>query len=99
MAYQIKILTVAHAETDVILSYLKKHSQASADKFYKDLHNCYDTLQAGIISYGLSRIDSLAKQGYHAVLFNKYVLLYFEEGNVRTIAHIFAQKQDYANLV
>lgn len=99
MAYQIDIQDGARAETDNILNHLKLKSESSADKFYKDLYKCHAALQEGIIDYALSRFPELAKQGYHSVFFNNYVLLYFEENNVRTIAHIFHQKQNYANLV
>jgi plasmid stabilization system protein ParE len=99
MAYQLRIQSTAEAETDMILDYLTLKSPQAASKFYKELHQCYSVLKEGVIYYGLSRFPELALQGYHAVLFNSYVMLYLEEGDVRTIAHIFHQKQDYANLI
>ena len=99
MAYQLNIQSAAEAETDLIIDYLTLKSPQAADKFFKELHKTYRTLQEGIVNYGLSRFPELAMQDYHAVLFNNYVLLYLEEGDVRTIAHIFHQKQDYASLV
>ncbi len=98
MAYQLKIQPTAEAETDIILSYLKARDEKAAEKVYKELHDCYEHLRDGIINYGLSRFPDLALQGYHSVFFNNYVILYLEEGDVRTIVHIFHQRQDYANL-
>ena len=99
MAYQLNIQPTAQAEADIILEYLMMKSEKGADKFYKDLHKTYCTLKEGIVNYGLSRFPDLALQGYHSVLFNNYVMLYLEEEGVRTIVHIFHQKQDYANLI
>lgn len=99
MAYQLNILPTAQTEADIILDYLSMKSKKAAETFFKDLHKTYLTLQEGIVNYGLSRFPDLALQGYHSVIFNNYVLLYLEEENVRTVVHIFHQKQDYANLV
>ena len=99
MVYQLKIQPTAEAETDIILSYLKVRDEKAADRVFKELHACYEHLRDGIVDYGISRFPDLALQGYHNVFFDNYVMLYLEEGDVRTIAHIFHQKQDYANLV
>ena len=99
MAYNVLFLESAVDEFEAIVCYISGYSEKGALNFKSDWYKTIENLRDGFINYGLSRFENLAKQGYHAVLFNKYVLLYFEEGNVRTIAHIFAQKQDYANLV
>lgn len=99
MAYQIRILDTAHSEIDMILNNLKSRNDYSADRFYSELRKCYITLSEGVVSFGLSRFSTLAEQNYHSMFFNDYVLLYFEEDNVRIIAHIFHQRQDYAHLV
>ena len=102
MAYQLRILPSAQAEADSILNYLTTKSEQAADKFYKELHHTCHVLEEGIVNYGLSRFPDLAIEGYHNVFFNSYVLLYLEdeeEEDTRIIAHIFHQKQDYANLV
>ena len=99
MAYQIEFQDSARYEADAILNYLKSKDEQSADNFYKDLQKCCVQLREGIVDYALSRFVTLAKQGYHSVFFNNYVVLYFQEGDKRTIAHIFHQSQDYASLV
>ena len=99
MAYQLRIQNTADAEANIILDYLASKSQKAADRFYKDLHKSYATLHDGVVNYGLSRFPELAKQGYHSLLFNNYVMLYLEEDNTRIVAHIFHQRQNYAELV
>ena len=99
MAYHLNILPTAQAEADIILNYLKTKNEKAADNFYKELHNIYKTIAEGIVDFGLSRFPELAIEGYHNVFFDNYVILYVEEGDNRTIAHIFHQKQDYASLV
>jgi len=41
----------------------------------------------------------LAEKGYRAVLLGSYIMLYTFEDETVYIAHIFHQRQDYAQLV
>ena len=99
MAFKVIVQDTAEAEVKEIFNNLMSYSAKAGKKFYTDLGNCAQNLSDGIIDYGLSRFDALAEKGYHSVLFSNYVLLYFEEGDTRTIAHVFHQKQNYASFV
>lgn len=99
MAFKIILQDTAEAEVKEILSNLVSFNAKTGEKFYRDFEKCVENLRDGILDYGLSRFDTLAEKGYHAVLFSNYVLLYFEEGDTRTIAHVFHQKQNYASFV
>ena len=55
-----------------------------------------------IVSY-LTAFSNQAARGfveeYHSCSVNRYVLLYYREGDDIYIAHVFHQRQDYARLV
>ena len=97
--YNVEILSTALAEFDEIVEYLSSYDNKTALKFKDDWYACIDSMKDGIVEYGLSRFENLAGAGYHSIFFNKYVLLYFKSDDTKVIAHIFHQKQDYANLI
>lgn len=98
-SYKVLIQSTALDEFDKISEYLAQHSERAAQKFKEDWFACLDSLEDGTVEYGLSRFENLGGAGYHSVFFGQYVLLFYKNGDTKTIAHIFHQKQDYANLV
>ena len=99
MAYEVYIQGTATEEFERIVEYLSQFSDKAATKFKQDWYSSINSLKDGIIEYRLSRFENLAMKGFHSLLFNNYVMLYLEEDNSRYIAHIFHQKQNYAELV
>ncbi len=99
MACEIEIQDSAHKDIEEILAYLSSVNPAAADSFYANLRKCVADLEEGLVDYALSRFPELADAGYHALLFDDYIILYFQEDAARTIAHVFHQRQDYARLV
>ena len=97
--YNVEILSTALEEFDKIVEYLSSYDIKTALKFKEDWYTSIDSMKDGVVEYGLSRFENLAGAGYHSLLFNKYILLYFKTEDTKVIAHIFHQKQDYANLV
>ena len=61
--------------------------------------NTLERLREGTIKYRLSRFGVLARLGYHTVLVEDYIALYYKEDDEIFIAHLFHQSQDYASLV
>ena len=99
MGYKVEIQDGAYEDVDVIIDYLKSKSAVTADRFYSSFKECIANLEEGLIDYGLSRFPKLASQGYHAVYFSNYVMLYFQSEDTRTIAHVFHQRQNYFNII
>ena len=97
--YKVLIQQAALDEFDDIVEYLSQYSEKAALKFKEEWFACIAALEDGIVEYGLSRFENLGGAGYHSVFFGDYVLLYFKDEDTKTVAHIFHQKQDYANLV
>ncbi len=99
MAYKISFQKTAINEFDQIVAYLAQQSMNAASKFKDEWFDCLDALKEGTVDYGLSRFPKLASQGYHAVYFSNYVMLYFQSEDTRTIAHVFHQRQNYFNII
>jgi plasmid stabilization system protein ParE len=99
MACKIEIQDSAHKDIEEILAYLSSVNPTAADLFYANLKRCVANLGEGLVGYTLSRFPELAGAGYHALPFDDYIILYFQEDDTRTIAHVFHQRQDYASLV
>ena len=99
MAYKVLIQETALDEFDEIVEYLSRYSEKAALKFKEEWNACISSLEDGIVEYGLSRFENLGGAGYHFMFFGDYVLLYLKSKDTKTVAHIFHQKQDYANLV
>ena len=97
--YNVEIQQTAIDEFDLIVEHLTTYSEKAALKFRDEWNSCIASLEDGIVEPGLSRFENLGGAGYHSVFFGDYVLLFFNTDDTKTIAHIFHQKQDYANLV
>ncbi len=97
--YRIKILPSAEEELDGIITYLETFGEQAARNFMGRYREQLELLASGVIDYGLSHLPELSNLGYHACSVNRYVLLYYREGDCVVIAHIFHQRQDYAHLI
>ncbi len=99
MSYKVLLQKTAIKEFEDITKYLSRNDRKAALLFKRDWYTAIESLRDGVVSYRLSRFDQLSEAGYHSLILNNYVLLYLEEENVRTVAHVFHQSQDYSNLV
>ena len=99
MAYNVRILPSAEDEVDEIVEYLSHYGLQAAQHFVEAYRKQLNLLTSGVVDYGLSRMPELAQLGYHACHVNRYVMLYYREGDVISIAHVFHQSRDYARLV
>lgn len=101
MVYKLVIHDVVREAYYQIVDYLLLISNGpNAAKSFMD---CFDKLLEAIQDnpdlHGLSRVDALANAGYHAVLVNGYIVLYYVVENVVHVAYLFHQSQDYARYV
>jgi plasmid stabilization system protein ParE len=99
MAYKVRIQPSALQELDETISHLKGFGDNTASSFLTKWQNLLEGLRDGAVEHRLSRFDVLARLGYRTVLLDKYIILYFTEGEELTIAHLFHQSQDYASIV
>lgn len=99
MKSNVRLQPTANIELEGIVSYLLAFGLSSAQSFLDAWQNVLEELQDNIVEHRLSRFPVLARLGYHTVLVNDYVVLYFKENDCIVIAHIFHQSQDYANIV
>ncbi len=99
MAYELLFQQSAQRDLDKIVEYLSGYGETTARRFKDAWNESLASLKEGLIGYALSRFPELADAGYHALLFDDYIILYFQEDAARTIAHVFHQRQDYARLV
>ena len=96
---RVLILPSAEEEVEAIVSYLTALGNQAARGFVEAYRKQLTLLESGVIDYGLSKLPELASLGYHSCSVNRYVLLYYREGDDIYIAHVFHQRQDYACLV
>ena len=99
MVYKTQILPTAERELDGIVAYLSEFGLSTAVSFLEEYHHQLDLLSEGAIEYSFSRMPELAALGYHTALVNRYLFLYYVEGDMLKIAHFFHQSQNYAALV
>lgn len=99
MAYSSRILETACQELNDIVSYLSTYSKDAAAVFLDDFEAELDLICSGVVSFGLSRMPELAALGYRCALVGSYLFLYYIEDGVVVVAHLFHQRQDYANIV
>lgn len=97
--HDVRIQPTALSEFEEIVAYLKGFGEQAASSFLDEWEKALRSLSEGLIEYRLSRFALLARLGYHTVLVKNYILLYYREGNVVVIAHVFHQSQDYASIV
>ncbi len=101
MAYRYEMLDGAKKDYESIVGYLISISDGSgaalrfADEFDRQVAIVCENPDI----YGLSRMLELSALGYHAMLANNYVALYFFRDEMVFVAHVFHQLQDYARLV
>jgi plasmid stabilization system protein ParE len=99
MAYNVRIQPTALRELDETVAYLSSFGSHTASSFLDDWENALEELRDGTVDHRLSRFHVLARLGYHTILVDSYVVLYFKEGEDVIVAHLFHQSQDYANIV
>ena len=81
------------------LEALVESSPWSEKNFLDSLDDQLERLSSGALTYGLCRVGKLARLGYRSALFDKYLFLYYLDGDDLVVAHVFHQRQDYARLV
>lgn len=99
MTSRVRIQPTARRELDGIIAYLAAFGPNTARSFLDDWTHMLETLRDGVVEYGLSRFDVLARLGYRAAPVGEYIALYFREDDDVVIAHLFHQSQDYARIV
>lgn len=101
MACEYRFLSGACLEYEGIVEYLlalgdgPTVARSFVDEFDRQLERICDNPEA----FPLSRLPQVAAKGYRVALVKNYALLYFFRDGVVYIAHIFHQRQDYAQLV
>lgn len=99
MVCSVRIQPTANRELEGIISYLLAFGPHTAKSFLESWEQMLEELHDGVIKHGLSRFPVLARLGYHTILVDDYIVLYFKEDSAAVIAHIFHQSQDYASIV
>ncbi|MGI6221909.1 MAG: type II toxin-antitoxin system RelE/ParE family toxin [Coriobacteriales bacterium] len=101
MAYSCKILETARLELENIARYLvvDAGSPKAAGDFLDEFDRLVEDLAVHPLRFALSRMPELAAQGYRCALVGSYAILFKVVEDVVYIAHIFHQRQDYAQLV
>lgn len=99
MACSVRIQPTANRELENIIFYLLAFGPHTAKSFLDGWEQMLKELRDGVVKHRLSRFSVLARLGYHTILVNEYIVLYFKEDNAVVIAHIFHQSQDYASIV
>ena len=99
MTYKYRILKSANDELDDIILYLSKNSKSAARKFIDAYEHQLDLICSGKVSYGLSRMQELARLGYHTALVGNYMFFHYIENKTIVVAHIFHQRRDYSSIV
>lgn len=99
MEYEPRILESANRELSEIVAYLAGYSKDAAISFLDEYELQLNLICTETVNYGLSRMPELAQLGYHCALVEKYLFLYYIEGDTVVVAHLFHQKQNYAKLV
>lgn len=99
MAYRGRLLETANRDLEDIVRNLAAYSDSRAAAFLDGFENQLDLICSGVVSYGYSRMPELAQLGYRCALVGDHLFLYYIEGDTVVVAHIFHQRQDYANLV
>lgn len=99
MEREVRILEGAWAEVEEIMAYLSDQNSNSAIEFLAEFEDKMALIASGAVTFRLSRMPELAALGYRTVLIGNYVALYYEDGEVVVVAHVFHQRQDYAPLV
>ncbi|MDO4891455.1 MAG: type II toxin-antitoxin system RelE/ParE family toxin [Coriobacteriaceae bacterium] len=101
MAYNYVFLKEAKTELDEAAAYLSAatgSNRASAN-LIEQVQRAIDAICDFPAMHAISRMPELAEKGYRAVLLGSYIMLYTFEDETVYIAHIFHQRQDYAQLV
>ena len=99
MACRVRIQPTALRELEGTVEYLLGFGPNTASAFLDEWENVIECLKDGSVEHRLSRVEPLAKLGYHTVLVKGYIALYFKEEEDVVIAHLFHQSQDYASIV
>lgn len=99
MDSKVRILPTAQREVKEIVAYLAGYGSKTARRFTDAYRHQLDLLSSGVVEYGLSALPELAELGYRACRANRYIILYYREGETAVIAHVFHGSRDYARLV
>lgn len=99
MAYNVRIQPTALQELESTVKYLLSFGSKTASTFLNEWNKVIKNLRGGTMEYRLSRFEPLAQLGYHTILINSYIVLYFIDGDDIVVAHLFHQSQDYASIV
>lgn len=98
MACSASIQPTANRKLESIVSYLLAFEPHTAKSFLDSWKQMLEELRDGMVKHRFSCFPVLARLGYHAILVNFYIALYFKENNAAVIAHAFHKSQDYAVL-
>lgn len=99
MACEVRILPSAEEEVDETVAYLASRSKQAALAFLSAYQEKLELLASGTIDFGLSHLPELARLGYHACRAGSYIVLYYHDGDIIVIAHVFHHSRNYARLV
>ena len=99
MACEVRIQPTALRELEGVVEYLLAFGQGTASSFLDEWEAMIEGLRDGVVEHRLSRLEPLARLGYHTVLVKGYVVLFFNEGDEVVVAHLFHQSQDYTGIV
>lgn len=98
MTCNVRIQPTASRELESIVAYLLAFESHTAKSFLDSWKQMLEELRDGVVKHRLSRFPVLSRLGYHTILVDDYIVLYFKEDNAVVIAHIFHQSQDYASI-
>ena len=99
MVCEVRIQPTALGELERTIEYLFNFGPNTVSAFLDEWENTIERLRDRSVEHRLSRLESLARLGYHTVLVKSYIVLYFNEGDDVVIAHLFHQSRDYASIV
>ncbi len=99
MTCEVRIQPTAQKELESIVAYLSSLGLGAARSFLGEWETAIEGLRDGVVEHRLSRFETLARLGYRTIIVGSYIILYFKEGDVAIVAHLFHQSQDYANIV
>ena len=98
MTCSVRIQPTANRELESIVAYLLSFGLHTAKSFLDSWEQMLEGLRDDVVKHRPSRFPVLARLGYHTVLVDDYIVLYFKEESAVVIAHIFHQSQDYVSI-
>ena len=101
MAYRVVVMKTAEEDLSLAVSYVSRVSVRSGA--VGDLLDAFDVMLERLESYPflypVSENQRLSKEGYRKASFGNYLVLYKVDKDLVKVAHIFHQRQNYAELV